>query len=225
MPPDYPGIRPETLRSYEPGWKTQSADDRWRLNAAVYYYDYRDYQVQDFYVDPTLGPVLAFSNAPRARNIGAELETQWRPTDVDALGFRAGYIHARYRSQIIIHPDGQTTGVDLNGTVLPHSPEWTLGAYYERSFDFENGHQLVARLDGRYVTQYYVSPNKQPLSLQDTHWTGDFNLTWRPPTDDWTLNAYVKNLHNVYVKNFYTSGWLRGGAPRTMGVVLTKRFL
>jgi iron complex outermembrane receptor protein len=225
MPPDYPGIRPEKLRSYELGWKTQSADDRWRLNAAAYYYDYRDYQVQDFYVDPSLGPVLAFSNARKARNMGAELESQWRPTEADALGLRVGYIYARYRSEIVIHPDGQASGVDLNGTVLPHSPKWSLGAYYQRTHTFDSGNQLVARLDGRYVSEYYVSPNKQPLSLQDSYWTGDFNLTWRPVEGNWTLNGYVKNLHNVYVKNFYSSGWLRGGAPRTFGVVWNKSFI
>lgn len=224
MPPDYPGIRAEKLRSYELGWKTQSTDDRWRLNAAVYYYDYRDYQVQDFYVDPALGPLLVFSNAPKARNMGAELESQWRPTEADALGLRAGYIYARYRSEIMIHPDGQASGVDLNGTVLPHSPTWSLGTYYQRTHTFDSGDQLVARLDARYVTKYYVSPNKQPLSLQDSYWTGDFNLTWRPAEGDWTLNGYVKNLHNVYVKNFYSSGWLRGGAPRTVGVVWNKSF-
>jgi iron complex outermembrane recepter protein len=223
MPPDYPGIRPETLRSYELGWKTQSADDRWRLNTAVYYYDYRDYQVQDFYVDPVLGPVLAFSNAPKARNMGAEIEAQWRPAEADALGARVGYINSRYRSTIIIHPDGQNAGVDLNGSVLPHSPAWTIGAYYQRTQAFESG-QLVARLDGRYVTQYYVSPNEQPLSLQDDFWTGDFNLTWRAARGDWSLNGYVKNIHNVYVKDFYSSGWLRGGAPRTYGLVWSKTF-
>jgi iron complex outermembrane receptor protein len=223
MPPDYPGIRPEKLNSYELGWKTQGADDRWRLNTALYYYDYRDYQVQDFYVDPTLGPVLAFSNASKARNMGAEIEAQWRPAEGDTLGARVGYIDARFRSAIVIHPDGQDTGVDLDGHVLPHSPKWTLGAYYQRTQAFASG-QLVARLDGRYVTKSYVSPNEQPLSLQDSFWTGDFNLTWRPSQGDWSLNGYVKNIHNVYVKDFYSSGWLRGGAPRTFGLVWNKAF-
>jgi len=223
MPPDYPGIRPEKLRSYELGWKTQGADDRWRLNSALYYYDYRDYQVQDFYVDPALGPILAFSNAPKARNMGAEIEGQWRPAEADTLGARVGYIDARFRSSLVIHPDGQATGVDMDGRVLPHSPKWTLGAYYQRTQAFASG-QLVARLDGRYVTKSYVSPNEQPLSLQDSYWTGDFNLTWRPSQGDWSLNGYVKNIHNVYVKDFYSSGWLRGGAPRTFGVVWSKSF-
>ncbi|KQV45791.1 hypothetical protein ASC95_27670 [Pelomonas sp. Root1217] len=223
MPPDYPGIRPEKLRSYELGWKTQSADDRWRLNTAVYYYDYRDYQVQDFYVDPALGPVLAFSNAPKARNMGAEIEAQWRPAEADALGARVGYINSRFRSTIVIHPDGQNVSVDLNGSTLPHSPTWTIGAYYQRTLSFDSG-KLVARLDGRYVTKYYVSPNEQPLSMQDNFWTGDFNLTWRPSQGDWSINGYVKNIHNVFVKDFYSSGWLRGGAPRTYGMVWNRTF-
>lgn len=217
----YPEVQAETLRAYELGWKTQAADNSWRLNTSLFYYDYRNYQVQDFYFNPA--PTLEFINAAKASNKGGEVEGLWRPTERDLLGLRLGYIDAKFHSDVTLHPDGAGV-INLNGRVQPHAPKWTIGTYAQHTFEFDSGASLAARLDAKYTSDQYVSSNEQALSLQEAYWMGDASLTWRPATGDWSLSAYVKNLTNQFVKTYYTLGYLRAGTPRTAGVVWSKSF-
>ena len=67
---------PETVDSYELGFKWQGAEDRLRLNANVFFMDYQDIQVQVFEVGG--GPLT--QNAGTADIRGAELELMAVPT-------------------------------------------------------------------------------------------------------------------------------------------------
>ena len=66
---------PEVLWAYEAGFKSQFAANRVRLNAAFFYYDYRDQQVQSAIFDPGTGAVVGrIVNAEKSRIWGAEAE-------------------------------------------------------------------------------------------------------------------------------------------------------
>ena len=74
---------PETVWSYEAGFKTTIANQL-RLNGAVFYNDYKDFQarVSGLDDDPDTGlptPVLSVLNAGKLRIKGAELEAAWTP--------------------------------------------------------------------------------------------------------------------------------------------------
>jgi iron complex outermembrane receptor protein len=76
-------VRPETLDAYELGIKTEFADDRVRLNAAVFYYNYKDLQVQKIVTGATV-----LVNAAGAVMKGADADFVLVPTD--ALTVRGG---------------------------------------------------------------------------------------------------------------------------------------
>ena len=85
-----PGFEPEEVLSLELGYKGSFADTL-RLNAAAYYYDYRDMQVlvSELTDAGTLSPQVR--NADRAEVRGLELEVSWAVTD--AFNLLANYSH------------------------------------------------------------------------------------------------------------------------------------
>src|SRR3546814_12735949 len=61
-------LRPEVLDMFEIGWKTALFARRVRLNASLFYYDYKDLQVTRVASDPTTGAVVNLTeNATNAK--------------------------------------------------------------------------------------------------------------------------------------------------------------
>jgi iron complex outermembrane receptor protein len=88
-------IRPEVLNDYEIGLKSEFR--RVRFNAAAFYYDYKNLQVQ--ITDQSTGGNLV-ENAASARIYGLETEITTKVADGFEVGVGASYLHARYENYI-----------------------------------------------------------------------------------------------------------------------------
>lgn len=137
-----PPVEPEVVDSYEIGIKSNLFDNRVQFNAAGFYYDYQNIQLQQ--VD---AGVTTLRNAATAEVFGVETEILASPTD--GLDFRFGFawLDAEYTS----FPGAPLTGpldlgfgpigggisggtVDASGNRMIRAPEVTLnfGMAYER---------------------------------------------------------------------------------------------
>ncbi len=87
-------IRPETITSYEVGVKSDFLDDRVRLNAAGFYYQYHDLQIFNLVPAAANGglPVNVLTNAPRATIKGLDAELDAKPLPDLTLGLSLGYL-------------------------------------------------------------------------------------------------------------------------------------
>ncbi len=100
-PPTYAGFgvrksatRPKTfdaefVDAFEIGSKNTLADGRVTLNAAAFYYDYKDYQISEI-VDRS-----AFNRNFDTTVWGVEVEADWRPLENLRLGLKGGYEDTR----------------------------------------------------------------------------------------------------------------------------------
>src|SRR5690606_11603264 len=86
-------VNPEHLTAYEVGVKT--AQPTWRLDAAVFYYDYKDLQFTSY--DFSKG-ISQLRNAAAAENYGADLSASWNATEALTLTAGVSYVHAEYTS-------------------------------------------------------------------------------------------------------------------------------
>ena len=82
MRPEQFPFKEEVLKAYEIGFKQTLADNRLRVNAAAFYYDYDDFQAFIFE-----GQANLISNQD-AEIYGAELEIEGSP--VEGLNFKGG---------------------------------------------------------------------------------------------------------------------------------------
>jgi iron complex outermembrane recepter protein len=93
--PDLPNYGPEFVTDFELGAKSDwvAADIPIRTNAAIYYQDYTDIQLQTIYVNPQTGAATPItSNAGKARIWGAELEAQAQLTKDLRVGLRFDHL-------------------------------------------------------------------------------------------------------------------------------------
>src|SRR5258706_13410524 len=65
---------PEFINAYELGFKSTWADNKLRLNGALFFYDYKDLQAFGL-----VGNEFRIFNIAKSRVSGLELETSWLP--------------------------------------------------------------------------------------------------------------------------------------------------
>ena len=214
---------PETVDSYEVGFKWQGAEDRLRLNANVFFMDYEDIQVQVFEVGG--GPLT--QNAGTAEIRGAELELMAVPTPPLNLSLALGYTNAEYTD---LNPP--TTDLAASLTLdawLPNTPEWTASASAEYTVPVAWG-SLAFRIDYSHTDDLYNDAQNSPFLFQDAYDLWNTAIRYTSPTEAWEVSLFGTNLGD---ERYITSGDSNFGLgfheanynrPREFGVTLRRHF-
>lgn len=201
-------FRPESVKSYEIGWKGAAFDRRltWALDG--FYSDYTDVQIPGS-VGCVVGGVPTFcgitTNAAKADIKGVELES----TAVLSRGFAGpgsnitfsgtlGYIDAKYKR--FIGP----TGVDVsNVRVFQNTPSWTLSGTLGAALPVASG-----TLSGSTVVSYrsltHQFETASPFLDQPGYALLDANLTYSFARGRYSIGVHGKNLTD---KQYKTSGY------------------
>jgi iron complex outermembrane recepter protein len=225
--------KPETLTNYEFGVKSESADKRLRLDADVFYMDWKDIQADFSVGQPAPGGgvyfVTGIANVCCARSYGFETEATALVVPGLTVGAGAGYDRAYY----VKYTDalkGDGTQGDLSGATLPNTPKWTLHA------DSQYTHKFSADVSGFTRLEWYYKGGIVPDQNSEFH-TGFpwdvpaynvWNLRAGITRENWSVTAFAENLldrkyyANAYEKAFVTGMFLEP-SYRNIGVKLTVR--
>ncbi|MEH6570904.1 MAG: TonB-dependent receptor [Halioglobus sp.] len=214
------GFEPEQLLSYELGLKSELWDKRVRLNAAVFFSNYDDIQinVQTDINNPRTTDVF---NAGEAEISGLELDVTAMLTESLTLNLAYGYLDAKYTE--IIDP---TTGVDITDDFrFVSTPEHSYTADLEYVFPAMAIGELTGNISynwqdeqfsssttelGDYITRDYGLLNAR-LSLSDVTFAGG----------SLRVAAWGRNLND---EEYYLSHFNAGvnsamfGEPRSYGI-------
>lgn len=216
--PEISTADPETLTSYEIGFKTQLLDQRLQLNGAIFYNDYEDQQFLVNKPSDALGSSLALSvaNAGESNTSGFELEVLALVTE--ALTFTGGfsYINPEYDEYIDSTIDPVTklsVDVDLSHRRFSHTPEWNANVGVQYETGLSGGGTLRARADAAYKDDIYYTNNDTSLAFDTLHENGytrvDAGATYITSDDQWEFSLYGKNLTDkrVYAGGFDVQGF------------------
>ncbi len=107
---------PDTLDSYELGWKTVMDEGRFLFNGAVYYMPWKNYQTAVF--DLAIDPVTFNANIGNARVYGIESNIEYRPIHGLTLTLAANYNNSTLTSNAYDNPEFVVTP----GQRLPFVP-------------------------------------------------------------------------------------------------------
>ena len=88
----YVPVKQERLHAFELGSKISLLDRALHVNAAAFYYDYKDKQLLTRTLDQVFGPLPILQNAPKSQVIGAELEIQSAPLPGLFVSLAGSYI-------------------------------------------------------------------------------------------------------------------------------------
>ncbi len=155
----------EKLDAYEVGFKSDLADNRVRLNAAMFFQDFKNKQVSTQIADPNTGVLSPrIVNAGKAEVWGFELETMWVPTDNLSMSLAYTWLDTEYTEYRQFTTGSGTIGyvgnctpttvagqlgclVDYSGNELEDAPEnalvgnlrWQSGLVGATDWFFEGG--------------------------------------------------------------------------------------
>ena len=212
----------EVLTDYEAGVKSSWLDNRLRLNASVFYYDYDKVQVFS-----QLGPsTLTFNDD--ARIYGAEFELQARPTPTLTLGANVSLLNSRL--------DPVAVPNVLNGTVamvsqrFPNSPDTTVSGYVRKEWPVGPGYVAV-QADAKWQSSQKLNLIDYPATLQPSYALVNGRISVGPADKRWEAAIYVQNIadqgYRVAAAPFVTTNGAIieiYGPPRLVGVSLMAQF-
>ena len=223
--PDFLGFDPETVDSYEVGYKASLLDRRLNLAVALFRADYTDVQIPGS-SGCTVGGIQTFcgvtTNAGKARFQGVEFETSAKVArdmintgDQLTLSGSLGYIDAKFR-EYITNIAAKPTDVAAFRQVQ-NTPKWTASGSLNYDTPMGDGNlNFNTTVSYRSKTYQFEIPN--PYIDQKGYALWDASLVYRSADDRWTIGLHGKNLLD---KQYKTSGYVFLAADPVTGALLT----
>jgi len=202
-----PTTDPEEITAYQFGSKNTFLDDRLRVNAEFFHYDYTGYQVVITTVDPSgffPGVFFPSFNAQKAELYGAEIESSYIPWEHGQLDLTVTWDHAK-------HTEFVTPAFDFSGHDMQGAPDYTIMAQYSHEWDLSNGGTLSGVVSTMFTDGYYTHDSNDPGSWQDSYTETSLSLVYQHPGSHWSVRGWARNLENNDVINVSQSGVGRGG--------------
>ncbi|WP_437881959.1 TonB-dependent receptor [Pseudomonas sp. LRF_L74] len=215
-------VNPEYLTSYELGLKSEWFNGRLNANAAVFYYDYEDIQL-NIVTAVNNQTVSRLANGAQGEAYGAEFELEAIPLENLRLNFAVGLLHTEFT-------DYTSGSDDFSGNKFVRAPNVSavLGADYRIPLDI--GGALIFGTDWNSRSRQYFFSNNQTQSMRSGGYTlGNARVTWELPGETTRITAYANNLTDKAYRNHtlpggYQSAGVMFGDPRTLGLSVTTEF-
>ncbi len=184
----------ETQNSFEVGVKYDTADNRGRLNVAVFYNQIKDMQRELNFPSAVTAVNQVVRNTADAEIIGVELEGRYAVLPNLIVNLALGYVDGEYREVIFdINQDGQVDGQD-GELDLPRLAPLTgsLGVIYDHDIG-DIGFVTVQASYSHRDEAAYTDDNRG--TLNDANMV-DATISYSPVSESWTASIYGKNLRD-----------------------------
>ena len=221
-------IKPETIWSFEGGFKSTLADGKLRLNASAFYYDYKDIHA---YVD-LANNAQGFANVRNAGDaevFGFEADMVFALTDRFVVDGMFSYLDTELKDLMAPDVNNPQNPVDQRGNPLPRAPEITVGFGAAYTLPIQPG-DVTLRGDYYYMDdERYFSVFADPLNKGDTYTRINARLQFDHNSSKWSIAAYARNILDEDAEGngfrAFPFGNLRTyQAPRTWGANVRYNF-
>jgi iron complex outermembrane receptor protein len=231
---DRPGdFGPETVTSYELGYKGTLMQGRSQVAVNAFFYDYEDLQAIF-----GIGPLTIVDNVGQVDGTGLEVDVNTVLTDNFSLHVGASWFDSEATDVQAFCGNGEVITGDVNvceGNSIPWAPEWTAFAVFNATFPTESG-EFFGTLAWSWEDDYRGDWPDEDVIFQRIQALDNTDLIVGYQNDTWRLNAYVENLFdNVwYDGNYanddpdpiiiYAEHTFGPSRPRTAGVRFSYQF-
>ena len=217
-------FEPDEVWNYELGLKSTFWQGKAVLNAAIFYVDWKDIQI-DKAIDSLISPPYGFivTNGEDAHSSGIEADMYLYPGEGWEIVLGGALLEAEFDNGTI--DTSAELDVPLKGNKLASSPEYMFNMSVEKKWLFSTANESYVRLD--YMSRgnsFGDVPNEPPPP--GTFRSGkatNLNLRAGFRGSSWGVQAFVTNVTDEYVSTFT---WYDGGfgdihvvlRPRTYGL-------
>jgi outer membrane receptor protein involved in Fe transport len=216
----------ESVLSYEIGEKASLLDHRLQLNAAAFYYNYKDKQLRGSLLDPAFGPLEALVSIPKSHVTGAEIQVTATPITGLVIDTSATYVNTRI---------DEFTGFDAfanfkneEGTPFPFSPKWQSVTNIDYKWPITSDLNAFAGGSITYNSKTYAGIGAIDLLRIDAFTLLDLRGGIESADGRYRLWVWGKNIANKYYwSNVFAYGNAVSrfvGEPTTWGMSASYRF-
>lgn len=237
-------VKQESVMAYEVGTKARLLSGRMQVNAAAFYYDYKDKQIRGSVPDAVFGELEALTNIPKATILGAEASIVVMPTDGLTASLAATYLDHKIK-------DGGTNPVNIigrrdnfDGAKIPFTADWSARVDVEYEWALERirpfvgvtysyqGKQSTALNGEKLVLEdapaNRIIPGSVHPFLADDYALLDLRAGVRALDDKWTVFIWGKNVTDEYywINSTISDDTIARltGKPATYGVTVNYKF-
>ncbi len=222
---------PESLINYEVGSKSTFLNGKVKINNAIFYSDFTDFQFNSPVDFAGGGKGLSITNAEGAKVYGFESEIAARLTPADRVSVTLALLKTKLGALIAGSNDYDlppclidprvTKCLDVTGNKMPHAPKFSTTVQYQHTFNLADG-TLVPRITAHYESEAELSVfNFGPEDRQKAYTSADLGLRYQS-SKGWWVDAFVRNATDEKIKTSAFNGmkrWLsQYKPPRTAGV-------
>jgi len=202
-------VDPEYSLTYELGYKGRFAEDRAEFNAALFYIDWKDLQVETPH--PSAVNANIKQNAAQAHSFGIEADGKVRI----ASGWDA-FANANYLFEYEFDKFENSTHGDLSGKKVPTTSKYsfTLGSIYRHATGF-----FLSSTFSLYGPKYWDENNEFEQKSYSL-----LNAKVGYEQESWSAYLYGTNLLNEEYSCGYYTGAEMPAEPMVLGVRLEGRF-
>jgi iron complex outermembrane recepter protein len=228
----------EKVVAYELGVKAPLFDRALNVNAAVFFYDYKDKQVRGRVSDAIYGLLEKMVNVPKSEISGFEVELVARPMDGLTLSASATYLDAKVTGAFSQTADGSAvynaagyTG-DFKDSPLPFTPEFS--ANVDAQYEWGVGGNLTAFVgatllhQGSQNTTFYNDVLRAEDFDIDSYTTLDVRAGIGSADGRWKATVYGRNVtdevYTTSITTYLDTLFRFTGRPATYGISLSYRF-
>ncbi|MDH4020002.1 MAG: TonB-dependent receptor [Xanthomonadales bacterium] len=234
---EYPTVAdPETIMSYELGYKADLVDDRLRLNASLFYYNLDDMQLSIIGGASNTNQVI---NADKGTASGFELDLQWLITDNFMATFGAAYNDTEIKDDgLAVVPCGSTLceawqnrdengQVSIDGNPFPRTPKTNYSLTLRYGMPIGDDGEFFVFTDWVYYGKTQMALYYTPEFETDSQFEGGLRIGYRNNRNDWEVALFGRNItdeDNVkgYVDFSNNTGFVN--EPAIWGIEATYNF-
>jgi iron complex outermembrane receptor protein len=197
---------PETVWSYETGFRFQTPDHKLTFNSNFFYEDVKNYQLLS---DNLAAASFVTTNAASLASYGAEFDVNWRPLDHLTLTGNVGLIRSFYydpstgvrtqESQCAAAPGVLNAScgagiVNLSGHLADPSFTPPLSGSGVATYDvIFPSFTLTPSAGLQWTARQQVGPSGLVQSIDKAHTLLDLGLVFQPNNQPWSITAECKN--------------------------------
>ncbi|MEH6489468.1 TonB-dependent receptor [Hyphomonas oceanitis] len=203
---DVSSANTETVLSYETGIKSELFDNRVRLNADVFFFEFNDQQLT---IVGGLNNTVALFNADKSEGYGFEADVEAAPIDNLFLTAGLSYNKTEFKDDVLLAPgcgggctmldpavyaaDGVTLlGYNISGNAFPNAPEWIANATARYAIPLATG-ELYGYTDWAYKGDTNFFLHESAEFGQDGYWEGGLKLGYKADAG-YDVSAFVRNI-------------------------------
>jgi iron complex outermembrane receptor protein len=223
-----PAYRPETITDYEAGFKGDFLNETLRINAAGFYYDYKDLQVPKI-ESVAIGALIA--NAATAKMYGAELQIIAAPTDALSFDLNASAMKSKFVDFPTLDEVTAAIPVNYSGNRLPGVPSYTalFGAQY--GINTSVG-RFTPRVEASALGDVYFDQSNAPTTRVPGYMRYNAMINFASDDGRYYGSIYGRNLSDAthpagqitsagYFGFPFNGSWI---PPRTFGIKVGVKF-